>query len=210
MLKSKKYLVISGILVAVIIIALAITLIFFSSRGENKAYTEYNPSGEITQNEDNPTIVDSSNSGENNPPIDNSDTSSTITVPAEMQAVIDSYSGSINNSDVLNQLAPSYPSKLIPIYMASSAADSADIVTDNGNPGWTAQYGSNASTDEIASFYEELMHSTSGYSVQESGSSTTIIGTVDNCNVRITISPNNPERTGLSDASNVSIYIERV
>lgn len=208
MTKSKKYLIISGVLIAAIIIALAVTLLFVSNREEERTYSEYNPSGEVTQSVDTPTVIDTSN--DDTTTVDNSDLSSTIGTPAAMQEIIDNYREDLNNSAVINQLAQSYPSNLIPIYKAKTAADSADIITDNGNPGWTAQYGSDASVEDITAFYEDLMRSTSGYSVQDSGNSVIIVGTVENCNVRITVSPNNPERTGLDDASNVSIYIERV
>lgn len=204
MSKRSKYITI-GIFAVILIIVGAFFIYSFFYPGDREE-TFYTPEGEISQTIENPEVVDS---GSDTTVTDNSDLSDTLDPTAQMQQVIDQNKGNINNTEVIDQLSPSYPSNLIPIYKANSAADSSDIITDNGNPGWIAQYGSDALVPDIVGFYQDLLKSTSGYNTQTDGDATTIVGTVDNCYVQIVVSPNNPDRTGLNDQSSVDIFIER-
>ena len=129
--------------------------------------------------------------------------------PTATQEVIDANQADLyNNED--GQLAQSYPSNLLPLYKVSGVGDSHDITTNNGNPGWTAVYGSTADTAELSQFYSDLMASAENFNQADSDASTTITGNVDGCDISVTISPNNPQRTGLDYASSVSIFIEKV
>ncbi|MGI6108687.1 MAG: hypothetical protein ACOYB8_02415 [Eubacteriaceae bacterium] len=140
---------------------------------------------------------------------DNTEAASEITVPGEMQTVIDENQANLNDSGVSSSLSASYPANLIPLYNASAVGDSNDVTTDSGKPGWTLTFGSDSSVDEIAAFYQSLLGSQSGYSSSTEGSSTKVSGSVSGYNVSITISPNNPQRTGLSYASDVTVFIEQ-
>lgn len=141
--------------------------------------------------------------------VDNTDLANTLTTPEDMQKVIDANKNDLNNKDVTSNLAKSYPTGLIPLYKAAEAGDSKDIITDAGNPGWTATYGSDATVDEVTSFYQSLLSSSSGYATSSSQGTSSISGTVDNCSVNITIGENNKDRTGLNYNTTVNIFIER-
>ena len=156
-----------------------------------------------------PSVADNTPTATPQPTVDNSATSGSLQTPPEMQAVIDANQADLyGNED--GQLAQSYPSNLLPLYKVSGVGDSHDITTNNGNPGWTAVYGSTADTAELAQFYSDLMASAENFNAAGSDASTTITGTVDGCDISVTISPNNPQRTGLDYASSVSIFIEKV
>lgn len=141
--------------------------------------------------------------------VDNSSTAAELTTPDTMQSVIDANVQDLYTDDAGN-LAPSYPSNLIPLYRVSNVGDSNDITTASGNPGWTAIYTSDATQEDVISFYENLMASSENYALTDNNGSAQISGTVDGCQITITITGNNPERTGISGACSVDIYIERV
>lgn len=205
-----KYLLI-GLLVFVLIIVGAIFAFnFFKNKDEDKPI-EYTPTGNISQTIDNPDVTTNSNVEESEEPtVDNTDLSDTLKPTDQMQQVIDQNKNDLNNTQVIDEITPSYPSNVIPVYKAKTAADSSDIITDNGKPGWIVNYGSDATIPEIREFYDSLLKSTNGYSNVQSGDTYTVTGQVDNCYVQIGISPNNPEQTGLNDLSDVSIFIERL
>lgn len=207
MTTRSKYIVLSGFIIVLLIVG-GFFLYSFMKKDDTSNVVEYTPEGEIAQNIEDPDITDSALSGTDTT-VNNSDLADTLEPSEKMQEVIDEYKSDLNDSEVVNQLAQSYPSNLIPLYKAKSAADSSDIITDNGRPGWIAQYGSDALVPDIVDFYSQLLSSTNGFRVESNGGSQTVVGTVDNCYVQITVTPNNPERTGLNDQSNVDIYIER-
>lgn len=140
---------------------------------------------------------------------DNTSAAQTLAPTPEMETVIEENAADLNNPDVTQDLAPSYPDNVIPLYKASAAADSEDIITENGRPGWTAQYGSDASVEEVSAFYTELLKNAPDFKSEQNAQSTRLTATIDGCSAAVTVSPNNPERTGLSNVSNVSIFIER-
>lgn len=144
------------------------------------------------------------------PTVDNSATQSQVqnTIPPEVQSVIDANQADIF-TDPNGELAPSYPSNLLPLYKVSGVADSSDITTNNGNPGWVAVYGSEADTQTIANFYRSLMASAENYTETPNGESVNLAGRLNGCDISVTVSPNNPQRTGLSYASDVNIFIEQ-
>ncbi len=201
MTRSRRYLTIFGtILIVAVILFVAY---YFFVKSNTPETPKYNPSGEVEQTIENPTPLDDNNV------TNNTDVAESLSPSSEMQGVIDRNSSYINEPEVVDQLTESYPSNLIPIFMAKTAADSNDIITDNGKPGWTATYGSDADTETISSFYEDLLKNSPGYDVIQNGQSVQVTGTASDCNVSVTVSPNNAERTGLDDKSNVSIFIER-
>lgn len=207
-----KYLIGAALIVIFIIIGAFFVFSYFRSNSNQTAPVEYTPTGQVSQTVEDPEVTDSSitSSNENvGAEVNNQDLSDTLEPTQEMQKVIEEYEPDLNNTEVIDQLAATYPSDLIPIYKATNAADSNDIITDNGRPGWTATYGSDASVTEIKTFYDNLMKSTSGYQNEQTGETFYISGTVDNCSVQISVSPNNPQQTGLNDKTNVSIFIER-
>ncbi|MEF9918465.1 MAG: hypothetical protein RR310_02885 [Eubacterium sp.] len=143
-------------------------------------------------------------------PVDNSAISNDVSqITPEMQAVIDANQADIF-VDTNKELAISYPSNLLPLYKVSGVADSHDITSDKGNPGWTALYGSTAETTELTTFYQSFLGTAPDYTEEANGASTNLHATVNGCDIRITVSPNTPERTGLDYASSVNIFIEKV
>lgn len=145
------------------------------------------------------------------PTVDNSASQSQVQsqVPPEVQRVIDANKADIF-TDPNGELAPSYPSNLLPLYKVNGIADSSDITTNNGNPGWVAVYGSDAGTETLAGFYRSLMASAQGYTETPNEASVNLKGNLNGCDISVTISPNNPQRTGLSYKSDVNIFIEKV
>lgn len=156
-----------------------------------------------------PSVADNTPTATPQPTVDNSATTGSLQTPPEMQEIIDANQADLY-TDTEGKVAPSYPSNLLPLYKVSDVGDSHDITTNNGNPGWTAVYGSSADTAELTQFYSDLMASAENFNAGESDASTTITGNVDGCDISVTISPNNPQRTGLDYASSVSIFIEKV
>lgn len=155
-----------------------------------------------------PSIADTTPTATVQPTVDNAAVAGQLQVPPEMQAVIDE-----NQADLYvdeGTLAKSYPSNLLPLYKVAGVGDSNDITTNNGNPGWTAVYGSTADTAELAQFYTSLMASAQNLNAANEEVATNITGTVEGCNISINITPNNPQRTGLDYASSVSIFIEKI
>ncbi len=212
MTKRRKILISSILIIAVILVGgfFIISLINKdkSTNTPKKEIQQYTPEGEVSQTDDKPQVVDSSDSN-NNQNINNSDVSKQLEPSDDMKKIISDNKNDLNNSDVIDQITESYPSNVIPLYKAKSAADSNDIITQNGNPGWTAQYGSDATVPDITAFYQKLLESSSNYKTSTNADTNTITGTVNDCSVSITVTPNNPERTGLNDQSNVDIFIER-
>lgn len=189
---KKKVLI--GIFSAIIVIVAAVFAISFFNNKPGKA-------PDIT-----PTPT-----AEPQPTVDNSSSKDAATqeIPQSMQDVIASNQADLF-TDPNGELTPSYPNDLLPLYKVSGVADSNDITTGNGNPGWIAVYGSEADSQTIAAFYRSLMGTAQNYTETPSGESTNIKGQVNGCDISITISPNNPQRTGLSYASDVNIFIERL
>lgn len=189
-----------GVLAVIIIIVGGMFFMTMSNGSKDKAAAN-KPSAAPSVADATPTAAP--------PTVDNAATSGQLQVPAEMQTVIDA-----NQADLYvdegAKLAKSYPSNLLPLYKAADVGDSNDITTNNGNPGWTAVYGSTAETAELAQFYTSLMGSAENFNQTDQESATNITGTVDGCNISINITPNNPQRTGLDYASSVSIFIEKV
>ncbi len=215
MTKRNKIIIIAGLIVVLLIVGGFFIYSFTRDDGEDEPVA-YTPEGEVSQEIEDPEVVDS---GSTNPEdasnsdqtstVDNSDLSATLQPTKDMESVINQNKGNLNNEEVINNVAPSYPRNLIPLYKAAEVADSNDITTDNGNPGWTCQYGSDGYVDDIVGFYKNLLSSTSGYSDETNADTTQIVGTVDNCYVQVTVSPNNPDRTGMNTQSDVDIFIER-
>lgn len=196
MTTTKKILL--GILALIIVI---VAVMFFVPFFSGSSDTDGAPA---------PSVADTPSATPTPTPVDNSQVSENLAVPDSMQTVINDNQANLYN-DTDGNLAPSYPSDLIPLYRVNGVGDSNDITTQNGNPGWTAVYASDATTEEVSAFYQTLLASTENYASDvNEGGATHITGTVDGCNVSITVSGNNPERTGLSAASNVNIFIERV
>lgn len=217
MAKSSRYVLIAIVLIAVLGVGGFFGYRFLSENRKEDQQQQMTSTGDIPQTIENPDVENKSfatqpeteESETENPTIDNSDLEESLRTPENMQKVIDSNRQDLNNGQVVDQLAPSYPSDLVPVYKAKSAADSADIITVNGKPGWTATYGSDSSVEEINQFYSELLGEQDGYTNEKTGSANNIKAIVDNCTIEINVAPNNKEQTGLDDTSNVNIFIER-
>jgi len=133
----------------------------------------------------------------------------TITVPPEMQTVIEENTEAIY-VDEAGLLAGNYPSQMVPLYGVQSVSESNQITNASGKPGWKAAYVSDYSTDEILVFYQNLLASAPDYTEEAVSESTSLKGTVSGYTISITISPNNPDKTDLPGNSAVSIFIEQV
>lgn len=133
----------------------------------------------------------------------------TITVPPEMQTVINENTTQIY-VDEAGLLAGNYPSQLVPLYGVQNVSESNQITNASGKPGWKASYVSDYSTDEILAFYQPLLSSASDYTEEAISASTSLKGTVSGYTINITISPNNPDKTDMPGNSAVSIFIEQV
>lgn len=135
--------------------------------------------------------------------------STVITVPQEMQTVIDENTEEIY-VDEAGLLAGNYPSQMIPLYGVQNVSESNQITNSSGKPGWKASYVSDYTTDEILSFYQPLLSSASDYTEEVVSESTSLKGTVSGYTISITVSPNNPDKTDMQGNSAVSIFIEQV
>ena len=158
MVTRKKYIIGLILILVVLVVGGFFIFSYINNRNQVKNPNEnkgtYTPEGEISQSIDNPEVVEKGENGSTT--VDNSSLKETLKPTEEMKKVISDNKNDLNNSDVVDQMAQSYPSDVIPLYKAKSAADSSDIVTQNGNPGWTAQYGSDATVPEISDFYDNL------------------------------------------------------
>lgn len=132
-----------------------------------------------------------------------------ITVPQEMQTVIDANTAEIY-VDEPGLLASNYPSQLIPLYGVQSVSESNQITNASGKPGWKASYVSDYTIDDILSFYQPLLSSASDYAAETISESTSLKGTVSGYTISITVSPNNPDKTDIQGNSAISIFIEQV
>lgn len=132
-----------------------------------------------------------------------------ITVPPEMQTVIDENTAEIY-VDEPGLLASNYPTQLVPLYGVQNVSESNQITNASGKPGWKASYVSDFTTDEILSFYQPLLTSAPNYTEEVISESTSLKGTVSGYTISITISPNNPDKTDMQGNSAVSIFIEQV
>lgn len=132
-----------------------------------------------------------------------------ITVPPEMQTIIDENTEAIY-VDEPGLLAANYPSQLVPLYGVQSVSESNQITNSAGKPGWKATYVSDYTTDEILSFYQPLFSSAADYTEEAISESTSLKATVSGYTISITVSPNNPEKTDIQGNSAVSIFIEQV
>lgn len=132
-----------------------------------------------------------------------------ITVPQEMQTVIDDNTDAIFVDDS-KQLATDYPAQLIPLYGVLGVSDSNQITNATGKPGWKAAYVSDLTIDEILSFYQPLLSSAADFTEEPVSESTTLKATVSGYSISITVSPNIPEKTDIQGNSAVSISIEQV
>ncbi|MEO1815001.1 MAG: hypothetical protein ABGU93_05340 [Acetobacterium sp.] len=133
----------------------------------------------------------------------------TITVPSEMQTVIEENTEEIY-VDEAGLLAGNYPSQMVPLYGVTTLSQSHQITSDSGHPGWKTSYVSDYSTDELLVFYQALLASASDYSEEVISESTHLKGTVSGYSISIAVSPNNPEKTDLPGNAAVSIFIEQV
>ncbi|MDO9491161.1 hypothetical protein [Acetobacterium sp.] len=133
----------------------------------------------------------------------------TITVPSEMQTVIEENTEAIY-VDEAGLLAGNYPSQMVPLYGVQNVSESNQITNASGKPGWKATYVSDYSTDELLVFYQNLLASAPDYTEEPISESTSLKGTVSGYSISITISPNNPDKTDLPGNSAVSIFIEQV
>lgn len=132
-----------------------------------------------------------------------------IIVPDEMQAVIDENRDMIYK-DTTQALAAAFPVQMIPLYNASSVSDSYGITNDKGKPGWNTTYVSQGTVDELLAFYTSLMSTATNFTQTPSNLATNLKGTISGYSVSITISPNNPDKTGVQGASSVNIFIEEL
>lgn len=219
MTRSSRYILIAVVLIVVLGVGAIFGIRWLRDRNTRTGLdpNQMTATGDTPQTIENPDVAEDSYTTETttegaqatDPTVDNSDLKETLRTPEAMQKVIDENKDNINNKEVLDQLAPSYPNDLIPIYKAKSAADSSDIITVNGRPGWTATYGSDATVDDVSGFYQKLLSGQDGYTNNKSGEADKISAIVDNCTIEIDVLPNNEEQTGLSDKTNVKIFIER-
>ncbi len=136
--------------------------------------------------------------------------SSEIVVPEEMTAIIAENQEKLDSSGVIDDVTKTYPENLVPLYDAVQAGDSNPITTENGQPGWTLIYGSASDVSEVSSFYQEYLKDQTDYAVTQTDGSTKISAVVSGWNLSITVSPNNPERTGLDTKSDITVLISQV
>ncbi len=132
-----------------------------------------------------------------------------IVVPQDMQTVISENQADLY-VDEAGLLAGNYPIQMVPLYGVTSVSESNQITTAAGKPGWKAAYVSDFSTDEILSFYQNLLAVAPDYTEETVSESTNLKGTVSGYTISLTISPNNPDKTDLPGVSAVSIFIEQV
>ncbi len=153
-------------------------------------------------------------------PIENSDTDKpsnrpTITpdapvdVPKEVQEVINNNQDEIYQ-DNANLLASGYPSELIPLYAATTVAESQLITTASGKPGWLTSFVSEKSVEELAVFYRSLLSGLANYSEEAISESINFKATSGAYSLDLNLSPNIQEKTDLPGQSAASIYIEQV
>lgn len=133
----------------------------------------------------------------------------TITVPQEMQTVINENTAQIY-VDEAGLLAGNYPSQMIPLYGVQNISESNQITNASGKPGWKASYVSDFTTDGILAFYQPLLSSAPDFTEEVISESTNLKGTISGYTVSITVSPNNPDKTDMQGNSAVSIFIEQV
>lgn len=141
--------------------------------------------------------------------IDNNAVSQNTEVPPEVQAVIDANQESIYHNEN-NEVATSYPADLFPMYKVNGVGSSMDITDDQNRPGWINDYGSDASKEELVTFYQSLLSSAPDFHMEESGEATIFNATLSGLNASITISPNNPAQTGLEYTNDVRITVVKV
>ena len=132
-----------------------------------------------------------------------------IEVPEEVQKVINNNQAEIYQ-DNAKLLATGYPSELIPLYAATTVAESQLITTANGNPGWLTSFVSEKSVEELAIFYRSLLSGLTNYSEEAISESIVFKATSGAYSLDLNLSPNIQEKTDLPGQSAASIYIEQV
>ena len=195
---KKRWIAIAVIIIALLIVATIFIIPLVKDTKPNPAKVE-DPIKEPIENTDK---VEPSNVPTTTP-------TAPIEVPEEVQEVINNNQAEIYQ-DNAKLLATGYPSELIPLYAATTVAESQLITTANGNPGWLTSFVSEKSVEELAIFYRSLLSGLTNYSEEAISESIVFKATSGAYSLDLNLSPNIQEKTDLPGQSAASIYIEQV
>lgn len=195
---KKRWIAIAVIIIALLIVATIFITPLVKDTKPNPAKVE-DPIKEPIENTDK---VEPSNVPTTTP-------TAPIEVPEEVQKVINNNQAEIYQ-DNAKLLATGYPSELIPLYAATTVAESQLITTANGNPGWLTSFVSEKSVEELAIFYRSLLSGLTNYSEEAISESIVFKATSGAYSLDLNLSPNIQEKTDLPGQSAASIYIEQV
>lgn len=195
---KKRWIAIAVIIIALLIVATIFIIPLVKDTKPNPAKVE-DPIKEPIENTDK---VEPSNVPTTTP-------TAPIEVPEEVQEVINNNQAEIYQ-DNAKLLATGYPSELIPLYAATTVAESQLITTANGNPGWLTSFVSEKSVAELAIFYRSLLSGLTNYSEEAISESIVFKATSGAYSLDLNLSPNIQEKTDLPGQSAASIYIEQV
>lgn len=204
--------IIIGVILAVIIVAVAIFAVYRARTAQSEDVSTTTNTMDAEKGLDENAVSEQTTDPmadqlEEDTKVDNKNLAQEIVPPTDMEEIINANQDSLTTQ--VGDGNTSYPGNLIPLYRSSQVGDVNDVTTSNGKPGWTLTYGSDAGTEDIAAFYTSLLDKQENYTRSTEEQTIKITATVSGYNVSISISPNNPQRTGLNHQSDVQIFIEQ-